>query len=105
MHGKSSPHPGEPKFILRTVIEDKQFNEQKQKITPDVRRLDEILFGITWTVARGPEECPRVLENPDIRVIQTNRFMDIPRLRIFFTFDDKEVHLKWVEVLEEAEDE
>lgn len=104
MRGRSGSQPNKPWFLIRTVIEDKRFEEQKKKITPDVRRFDEILFGVAWAVARGPEQFPQALEKPDIRVIKTDPLAGIPRLRIFFTFDDDEVHLKWIEVIEEEEE-
>jgi hypothetical protein len=86
---------------LRTVIETRVFLGQKSELSPAVERLDEVLFGVTWALARNPERFPLVLQDPDIRVVKTDRVKEIPALRIFFSSNANEVKLLWLEELGE----
>lgn len=86
---------------LRTVIETKVFLDQKSKLQPDIKRFDEILFGVTWALARDPERFPLVLDNQHIRVIKTDKTKEIPAIRIFFSSSENEVKLLWLEEVRE----
>ena len=82
--------------ILREVVEASTFTEQVSKIMADVRRFDEIMDGIVWALARAPERFPIVHEGSNVRIAKTDPWGSIS-LRVFFTFDDKQTHLLWVE--------
>ena len=83
---------------IRTVSETKDFSSQKEKLKIDARCLDEVLFGVTWALARKPEIFPVVVLKPHkISVIKTDRTKTIPALRIFFSFDENKVKMLWLE--------
>jgi hypothetical protein len=82
---------------LRTVSETRNFSTQKEKLKIDAKCLDEVLFGVTWALARKPEIFPVVLKPHKISVIKTDRTKTIPALRIFFSFDENEVKMLWLE--------
>jgi len=84
----------------RTVIETKTYEAQRDAIVPNVRRFDEVMRGVYWALSTRPEAFPPVdPSNPTIHVLKTDAFSDIPRLRIFYKFDDVAVQLLWVEVI------
>jgi hypothetical protein len=85
---------------LRTVIETTEFLTQKAKFNLSAQRLDEVLFGVTWALARHPEYFSQVLPKSDIRLIKTDSILDVPAFRIFFTFNSNEVRLLWIEAIE-----
>jgi len=68
---------------LRTVREDPRFAEQCRELKLDIRRLDEVLLGATFAVARRPDYFPRIPET-DLRVIVTGKFRELPPLLIFY---------------------
>ena len=45
---------------LREIVEQPQFREDKKKFKHSAKRLDEILEGIVWTLARLPECYPNI---------------------------------------------
>ena len=81
---------------LRDVVEGPLFTEQVSKLTSDVRRFDDIMDGVVWALARDPERFPVVHEARNIRIVKTDAWGDTP-LCVFFTFDDNQTHLLWVE--------
>ena len=67
-------------------------------------RLDEILFGVTWALARAPESFLNVPET-DLYLAKTDAGpprSGIPGLYIWFKFDDEEVRLLSIEVALES---
>ena len=84
----------------RTVIETATYEAQRDAIMPDIRRFDEIMRGVYWALSTRPEVFPSVDQNnPTIHVLKTDAFNDLPRLRIFYKFNDVAVQLLWVEVI------
>ena len=84
------------KFRAREVIEEKTFEIEKQLISRSVKGLDEILFGITWTLSRKPETFPQV-PGLDLYLAKTDATPRFPSLSIWFTFDDRCVRLLFIE--------
>ena len=84
-------------FRARQIIEESEFKEEKIRISRSVKRLVEILFGITWALARKPESFDKVA-GLDLYLAKTDSIPpDIPALYIWFWFDDNEVHLLSIE--------
>ena len=84
---------------LRDVIEESTFAEQASKITADIRRFDDAMEGIQWALAREPDIFPVVHEASNLRIAKTVAWGDLPSLRVFFTFDDNQTRLFWVEAI------
>ena len=85
---------------LRTVIEEPNFSEQLSKLAVAHKRLDESMAGITFALARAPEEFGKV-PGTQLFIAKTVVYEDAPALRIFFTYTDTEVHLLGVEFAED----
>jgi len=86
---------------LRTIVEDESFSQAFEKLQVAYERLDEVLTGVTLALVQSPHDCP-VIKGTVLSVIKTREFPNIPPLRIFFTYDQREVHLRHVEVIESA---
>jgi hypothetical protein len=83
-------------FKARQIVEEEQFAQEKKNLRHSAARLDEILFGITWVMARRPDSFPQV---PGLKlyVARTDSFPGAPPLHVWFTFDDTNVHLLSIE--------
>ena len=82
---------------LREVVEELTFTEQVLNITSDIKRFDEILEAITWALAKSPDDFPLADEVNGLHIVKTDSWGAIPRLRVFFKFDDNQTRLCWVE--------
>ena len=76
---------------LRTIVEGAKFSTQAQDIA-DVQRMDEILDGIKWVLARTPE-CGVATRQPGVYAIGTWEWTPIPLL-ILYSFDSERVVLE-----------
>jgi|SRR5579884_4037206 hypothetical protein len=52
------------------------------------RTLDQALEAVVWSIARSPEMWPQV-PGTSLRVAKTDPYLNVPRLRVFFTIDDE----------------
>jgi len=93
------PNDTTGQFKARTIRESPEFVQQKGRIQPDARRLDEQLFAVNWELARKPELYPKVGKSK-LHCIKTDSWPDAPSLRIYYTFDDDLVDLLWIEIAE-----
>jgi hypothetical protein len=93
------PNNTSGQFKARTIRESSGFTQQKQRVEPNARRLDDQLRSVTWALARKPELFPKV-GRTKLHCIKTDPWPDAPRLRIYYTFDDDFVDLLWVEIAE-----
>lgn len=80
-----------PNPILRTVIESHNFWAQRNNIEPDVKRMDEILEGVTWVLCRNPRIGQQVYK--DVWAITTTEYPNALLLTIYYTFNQDEVLL------------
>ena len=83
---------------LRTVIESPDFQVLRANHV-GVRMFDKIMEGGAWVLARDPARYV-VPETNGLGVFTTNKFRGEPNFRIFFTYDDECVHLRWIEPTE-----
>ena len=86
---------------IRTIVEDESFSKSFDQLKVSYRRLDEVLVGVTLALVTSPEHCP-VVPGTVLSILKTREFPSIPPLRIFFTYDEKEVHLRYVELIQSA---
>lgn len=84
---------------VRTVVETKTYESQRDAVIPNVRRFDEITRGVYWALATRPEAYPPISPKSSIHVLKTDAFPDIPRMRIYYRFDDSNTHLLWIELI------
>jgi hypothetical protein len=90
-------------FKARQIIEEDQFQEEKIRISRSIKRLDEILLGVLWVMARKPDSFERV-GNLGLYLAKTDAVPpSIPALYIWFWFNDEEVHLLSIELAPKTE--
>jgi hypothetical protein len=87
---------------LRTIREEHKYREQLDALAISHKRLDEVMIGVSFTMARNPEEFTKV-PGTNLSIARTDAYPDAPALRIFFTYNPYEVHLLFVEFAEEPE--
>ena len=77
----------------KNLEESKNFEGAKKKITPNAKRFDEIIIGISFVIAKSPGEFPEI-DNTGIRIAKTRETPDNPPLTIYFKeYDEKIVFL------------
>jgi hypothetical protein len=86
---------------VRTIRESPRFQLQCKELGLAIRRLDEVLIGATWAMAKHPEQLP-LIPDTDLRVVLTAPFPDLPALVIFARIADRNyVDLEWIETVQE----
>jgi hypothetical protein len=83
---------------LRTVVEEPGFTAGRDAILPDVRRWDEFWIGVEWALTQDPEGFDRIPDhNLWVIVSEPSPRTGMPRMRVFYSFNDEFIYLKWVE--------
>lgn len=92
-----SSKPGEPSRP-REVVEDESFVLSRTQITADVSRWDEFWRAVEWVLAHDPTAFDRV-DDLDLWVVVAEPSLrtGLPRVRIFYSFDDQRIRLRWAE--------
>jgi hypothetical protein len=91
---------GWPFKKLRTLREEPKFREQFEVLAASHERLDDVLAALYFSLARQPEAFPAI-PGTSLSVAKTAVYPNAPALRIFFTYNDTEVHLLIIEFAEE----
>jgi len=88
---------------MRTIREEKLYEEQIKALRVDWERLDEALSQRDQALSTIPEQFPIVpgTGNPGLRRLKLVGFPGVPPLTIFFTFTATEVNLQAAEIIEE----
>lgn len=74
----------------RDLRESAEFTEQLQKLG-DWARLDDILLGLIYAIARHPSDFPAVDEKTNVRLAKSISFGNSPSLRLLFRIVDETV--------------
>jgi len=86
-------------FKARDIKESPTFVEQKAKIEPDCKRLDEQLRGVFWALARKPESFTRH-GNTGLFGVKTDSWPEAPSVIIWYKFNENQVELLGIEIAE-----
>ena len=81
---------------FRSLRHQPSFELSAQAIGLDVSDLDNILQGVTFTIARIPEIFPVAATDTHGRELCTARYTGKPPLIVWFTYDDETVDLWFV---------
>ena len=73
---------------MRTVVYSEYFERQAASLSRDIRRLNDVLEGIEWSISRFPEIWTLV-PGTSLRAAKTEPAGDIPGLLIYFTIDNE----------------
>jgi hypothetical protein len=91
-----------PPADLREVVEQPRFRDEKKKLKPSAKRLDEVLDGVIWTLARSPESYANI-PGTKLYLAKTESADGVTGLFIWFTFNDNQVFLESIEPAPVAE--
>lgn len=81
---------------VRSIVEEASFTASRKAIIDDAKRWDEFWRGAEWGLARDPAGFDQVDVNLWVIICEPSR-IGMPRLRVYYAFDDANVYLKWVE--------
>jgi hypothetical protein len=84
---------------IRTIIRSDLFQRQLEGLALEHRRIEEVLAGIEYGLARHPEMFAKIPGSHDC-MVKTYFYPDAPAIRILFTYNAVEVHLESIEFTE-----
>lgn len=83
---------------LRTIVEGKTFKIARAALGKSVKRVDEIIDGALFVIARNPEKFHAIAKTDGVRIVTTDPFPGAPRMRIYFRgIDESTCELLWIE--------
>jgi len=89
-------------FRAWDIKEAELFAAQSAQIEPNVQRMDEIMESVFWGLGQDPGQFSNV-QDTRLWVVKTDPFPGAPRLRIWYTFDDRQVTLLSIEPIEDEQ--
>ena len=84
---------------IRTIVRGHLFQRQLEGLALDHRRIEEVLAGIEYGLAKHPEVFETIPGTPDC-MVTTYVYPDAPSIRILFRYTATTVHLEAVEFAE-----
>jgi len=84
---------------IRTIIREHLFQQQLEGLALEHRRIEEVLAGIEYGIAKHPEMFEKIPGTRDC-MVTTYCYPDAPAIRILFTYNAVEVHLEAIEFAE-----
>jgi len=86
---------------LCEIIREESYEEALRNLPNTFHRLEELDEAIDWGLARGPEMFDQIED--DYYTWKTEKMVNFPAVRIFFTFDSEFhiVHLVDIQVITE----
>lgn len=85
---------------LRTVIREPVFQQQLDGLAISHKRIEEVLSGIEYGLAKHPEKFEKVA-GTQFSMAKTNFYRGAPSIRILFKYNATEVHLIAIEFAED----
>lgn len=80
----------------RGIFCNDEFVKQRDELAPDCKRFDEMFFGLDMAVAASPHIFACV-EGMRLHRVNMRAGLGVPSLRVWFTFDDQNVTLLYIE--------
>lgn len=80
----------------RTVVEEPGFAAGRALIIADAKRWDDFWRAAEWGLAKDPAGFDQVDANLWVIICEPAEG-SMPRLRVYYSFDDENIYLKWVE--------
>jgi hypothetical protein len=84
---------------IRTIVRERLFDQQLEGLALDHPRIEEVLAGIEYGLAKHPDLFEKIPGGSDC-MVTTYFYHDAPAIRILFTYTATEVHLEAVEFAE-----
>ncbi len=84
---------------IRTIVREHLFERQLEGLALDHPRIEEVLAGIEYGLAKHPELFEKIPGGSDC-IVTTYFYPDAPAVRILFRYNAMEVHLEAIEFSE-----
>jgi hypothetical protein len=78
---------------MRTIVRERQFTEQLQKLIPGFQRADDFVAGVEWVLSRDPTRGFQARPNSPVWCVPTANEPDLPPAVISYCFNDTHVYL------------
>lgn len=82
---------------LKNLEESPEFTKKRDKFFKDIKLYDEVVYGITFSIAKSPEFFPEI-KGTGIRIAKTYKINDIPGLTFYFKEYDEKIVLLDLEI-------
>jgi hypothetical protein len=92
------PNPYHPH--IREIVEQERLGHILEGLGVSVHKLDDIISGLSATIARRPEKFAREPQTGWSRIVVKGFPPEIPALSIWFTYDEDHVYIEHVQRLE-----
>jgi hypothetical protein len=83
----------------RTLRDSDRFARERNTICADIALMDEILFAVTWALARDPSGTGQPTFEQDILAVPIDPSPDTPPLVIYYKYDDCFVDLLSIRIV------
>lgn len=93
------PNPVHPH--LREVVPRERLEEILPKLGFSMMKLDDVIAGFVQNIGKHPERLAKEPHTGWSRVLVKAFPPDIPRTRIWFTYDDDHIYIEHIEALGE----
>jgi hypothetical protein len=93
------PNPVHPR--IRNIVQQERLRQILSNLGFSHLKLDDVIAGFSENVGKRPERIAREPHTGWSRVIVKAFPPDIPRTRIWFTYDDHNLYIEHIEALEE----
>jgi hypothetical protein len=92
-----------PKYqLFYEIVESERFQQERDTISKDVERWDDVMRGVTWALAREPDEAGKKTVVEDIYALPTEAAPDVPATVIYYRVHAKQVELLSVRLADDA---
>jgi hypothetical protein len=92
------PNPHHPH--IRNIVEQERLAQILEGLGVSANKLDDIIGGLSKTIARGPEKFAREPHTGWSRIVVKAFPPEIPALAIWFTFDENCIYIEHIQALE-----
>jgi len=86
---------------IRTIVEQERVTEWLSEFGVAALRLDDVILGLIDTICKKPEVFAREKHTGWSRIMVKGFRPDIPWLRIWFTYDEDNVYIEYIEPLDD----
>src|ERR1700730_10873775 len=84
---------------IRTIVREPLFQRQLEEMGINHRRIDHVMSGIEYGLAKHPEMFEKIPGGRDC-MITTNFYPNAPAIRLLSPYSPPELHLESIEVAE-----
>jgi hypothetical protein len=88
--------------LFYEIVESERFGRERDEISKDVARWDEVMNGVTWALAREPETAGKRTVVEDVYGLPTEAAPGVPATVIYYRVHARQVELLSVRLVEDG---